>query len=108
MAEEASVNLATSGNEGLGVPQFCGEAADRLGSDSRFCGAGAIFRSELIDKSIEKLMAYDYRELWTWSAREPREVERLLRQYLHQGRFPRNAYSGQASSSFRKQVRMGG
>jgi len=67
------------------LPCSCGESADNLEADRRFYEANDIFPRRLVDKTIEKLKAYDDRELWKDLEGKPNEVDAILRQYLHYG-----------------------
>ena len=63
----------------------CDEAAANLEVDRRFYEADDVFPTILVDKMIEKLKAYDDRELWKELDGKPHEVDAILRQYLHYG-----------------------
>lgn len=86
IAENLHVDGGTGGHEKFrALPSSCGEAADNLQKDRRFFEAGGIFPERLIDKTVEKLMAYDDRDLWRKLTERPEEADALLRQYLHYG-----------------------
>lgn len=67
------------------LPTSCGESADNLGEDRSFYEADNVFPRRLVDKTIEKLNAYNDRELWKGLLGRPNEVDTLLMQYLHYG-----------------------
>jgi glutamine synthetase len=67
------------------LPSSCSESADKLEADRQFYEANDVFPTRLVDKTIEKLKAYDDRELWKELNGKPQEVDAILRQYLHYG-----------------------
>jgi glutamine synthetase len=86
IAEDFHVDARDNGHKRLkALPRSCSEAADNLEKDRRFYEADGVFPERLIDKTIEKLRAYDDRDLRKKLARKPHEVDDLLKQYLHYG-----------------------
>jgi glutamine synthetase len=86
IAKDFHVNTRDNGHKRLKtLPRSCSEAADNLEKDRRFYEADGVFPGRLIDKTIEKLRAFDDRGLRKKLARKPHEVDNLLKQYLHYG-----------------------
>jgi glutamine synthetase len=67
------------------LPHSCAESAENLRGDRKFYEAGGVFPSSLIDKTLERLEAYDDKNLWNQLSQEPRQIEDIIRQYLHYG-----------------------
>jgi glutamine synthetase len=67
------------------LPHSCTETAENLQKDRQFYEADGVFPKRLIDKTIEKLKAYNDRGLWRKLAGRPDEVDALLGQYLYYG-----------------------
>ncbi len=86
IAENLHVDGGSDGNERLQtLPRSCDEAAENLVKDRRFYEANGIFPKRLIDKTVEKLKAYDDRDLWKKLTGRPDELDALLMEYLHYG-----------------------
>jgi glutamine synthetase len=86
IAEDLHVDAGGSGCEGTGVlPRSCSEAADSLEEDRRFYEADGVFPESLVDKTVERLRAYGDRDLWEGLAGKSREIDGLLKRYLHYG-----------------------
>ena len=67
------------------LPSSCSESADNLEEDRRFYEADDVFPKRLVDRTIEKLKAYDDRDLWKRLIGKPKEMDATLRQYFHFG-----------------------
>ncbi len=67
------------------LPHSCSEGAENLEKDRQYYEAYGIFSARLIDKTIEKLKAYQDKDLWKRLTHKPDEIENLLRQYHHYG-----------------------
>ena len=67
------------------LPRSCNEAAENLQKDRRFYEADGVFPKGLIDKTIEKLKAYNDKGLLTKLAGQTDELDTLLREYLNYG-----------------------
>lgn len=67
------------------LPRSCSESAEKLGKDRRFYEADDVFSKKLIDKTIDKLRAYEDEDLWKSLADKPDKIEKVLRQYMHYG-----------------------
>jgi len=65
------------------LPLSCIESAKNLKKDRQFYEADSVFPKRLIDKTIEKLRAYQDKNLWKSLADKPGKIENMLRQYLH-------------------------
>jgi glutamine synthetase len=83
-------NLRIEGGRGKrkrlkALPRSCSESAEKLRRDRRFYEADNVFPKKLIDKTIDKLKAYEDRDLWKNLANKPEKIEKVLRQYLHYG-----------------------
>ncbi|MGD0027611.1 MAG: glutamine synthetase family protein [Candidatus Bathyarchaeia archaeon] len=86
LAENLHVDGGSDKHERLKtLPSSCNEAADNLEKDRRAYEAEDIFPKRLIDRTIEKLKAYDDHDLWKKLTGKPDEVDALLREYLHHG-----------------------
>lgn len=86
IAQDSHADAKNSGQKRFkALPCSCSESADNLEEDRRFYEADDVFPKRLVDKTIEKLKAYDDRELWKGLIGKPHEVDSLLRQYLHYG-----------------------
>ena len=86
VAEDSSADA--NGNcqkEFKALPCSCSESADNLEADRRFYEADDVFPTRLVDKTIEKLKAYNDRDLWKELDGKPNEVDAILKQYLHYG-----------------------
>jgi glutamine synthetase len=67
------------------LPRSCSESAKKLRRDRRFYEADGVFPKKIVDKTIDKLKAYEDRDLWENLADKPNRIEKVLRQYLHYG-----------------------
>jgi glutamine synthetase len=86
VAQDSSADANSSCQKGFkALPCSCNESADNLEADRRFYEADDVFPTKLVDKTIEKLKAYDDRELWKELDGKPHEVDAILKQYLHYG-----------------------
>jgi glutamine synthetase len=86
IAKDLHLNAETDEHKKFkSLPRSCSEAADNLEKDRRFYEANSIFPKRLVDKTLEKLKAYDDRDLWRKLTRRQVEVNNLLGQYLHYG-----------------------
>jgi glutamine synthetase len=85
-AEELHVKSAEQQSKKLGLlPRSCGEAAENLLKDRSLYEVDNVFPKKLVDKTVEKLKAYDDVGLWETLSGKPGEIEKLLGQYLHFG-----------------------
>jgi glutamine synthetase len=85
-AEELHVKGVEQQGKKLGLlPQSCGEAAENLLKDRSLYEVDNVFPKKLVDKTVEKLKAYDDVGLWEALSDKPAEIEKLLGQYLHFG-----------------------
>jgi glutamine synthetase len=85
MARDLHVKGVEDRIEKSALPCSCSEAADNLQKDRRLYEVDKIFPNTLLDKTVEKLKAYDDKDLWKNLAGKPEEVGRTLKQYLHYG-----------------------
>jgi glutamine synthetase len=86
VAEDLHVEGVGGERKRFGVlPQSCMESARNLGKDRRFYEADGVFPRKLVDKTIDKLNAYEDRDLWKNLVDKPEKVESVLKQYLHYG-----------------------
>jgi glutamine synthetase len=86
VAENLHVGVDKSEQKKLeALPRSCHEAAENLERDRRIYEAGGVFPKRLVDKTVEKLKAYKDRDLWKSLSDKPKEVERLVEQFMHYG-----------------------
>jgi len=86
IAQDSCADSKNSDHERFrALPSSCSESAENLEEDRRFYETGDVFPKRLVDKTVEKLKAYDDRELWKRLIGKPEEVDAILRQYLHYG-----------------------
>jgi len=86
IAQDSSADAKNSDQKRFkALPSSCSESADNLEEDRRFYVTDDVFPKRLVDKTIEKLKAYDDRELWKGLIGKPHEVDAILKQYLHYG-----------------------
>ena len=67
------------------LPRSCSEAAENLQKDRQFYEADGVFPERLIDKTIEKLKAYNDKGLWRKLAGKTDDLDALLKEYLNYG-----------------------
>lgn len=67
------------------LPTSCSESANNLEKDRHLYEANGVFPRKLLDKTIEKLRAYKDADLWKKVSDRPREMQKMLTQYLHCG-----------------------
>jgi glutamine synthetase len=86
IAEHLHVEGSTGKRKRLkALPRSCSESAKKLRRDRYFYETNGIFQKKLIDKTIDKLKAYEDKDLWKNLADKPDKIEKVLRQYLHYG-----------------------
>lgn len=86
LAEALHVEASGGGSRRLKVlPCCCSESADNLVKGRKLYEADGVFPRRLVDKTVEKLRAYDDGDLKKMAAEKPEEIEKLIQQYLHFG-----------------------
>jgi glutamine synthetase len=85
LAQNLNVEKADNGRSFEALPSSCSQSAENLKKDRRFYEADRVFSGIVIDKTIQALKSYDDRNLWAELAEKPREIEMMLKGYLHYG-----------------------
>lgn len=86
IAGNLHVELGSANEKGLRLlPRSCSEAAENLRKDRQLYEADGVFSKKLVDKTVEKLQAYNDGHLWKELSEKTDRVEKLITQYLHYG-----------------------
>jgi len=86
IAEDLHVEATSRERKNLKVlPASCSESADNLKKDRQFYEADGVFPRRLIDKTVEKLKAYQDKGLSNRISDKPKEIEKMIMEYLHCG-----------------------
>lgn len=86
LAERLRVENAQDGSREFDrLPKSCREAASNLTKNRRIYEANNVFPETFIDRSIEKLKAYNDQYLWKKLLTQPEEFEKVTRKFWHYG-----------------------
>ena len=86
LARELHIEKSNAKNKKFeSLPRSCSESADNLKKDRELYEADNVFPKKLIDKTIEKLNAYNDKNLRENLNKKPKDIEKMLKNYLHYG-----------------------